>query len=577
MDFDLILKNCNIADGTGAPQFKGSVAVAGGKIAAVGEVCGSAETVIDAGGKLVCPGFIDTHSHADCSLFLYPDCESYLRQGITTFIGGQCGDAMAPIGRFWMRKYWEYDFWNEMDPFVFYPRTVLPSQRVIDVVERRTGYRIAWRTFSEYIEVVKSLGIGCNVITLAGHSQIRAEVMGTDYGRAPDSYEMIKMKAHIDDAFEAGAWGLSTGRDYPPSACADFEELSELLRHVKNSGGYHFTHWRRTGVRDGNARKPANKLEGIGEALELALSTGIKTQVAHLSTGFDIYPENEDMDRYAAKVTLDFFDGYRARGADAAFDVIPGTSGGICIRPYLVSLFTPWLKMSGSLENFIRNLKARDYREKLKSHINGGFWYELNPKVCPSWDVKTFITKGPGGFAGKNIRAIAEELGLDSLDTVFEILIQCPRAMAERMSKSSAEVKTLLSHELGFVCTDTYAFDLQGTFGRDMEVPELLPHPNTYCAFPKYLKNYGAARIEDTIHKVTGAPARFFGIKKRGELKPGFYADIVVFDPERLEPNESYTEPRAFPDGIGYVIVNGKVSVSPDGLTGARAGEILKR
>ena len=577
MLFDILIKNGKVIDGTKKEPYIADVGIIKDRIAFIGiSEDSSAETVIDAAGKFVTPGFIDTHSHADCSAFIYPDCESYVRQGITTFIGGQCGDSNAPINNFWMRKYWEYDFWDDIDPFIYNPVTIQPVKKVIDVCKEKMGLDVSWKSFADYAALLKKNGLGCNMITLAGHSQIRADVMGLDQKRAPSPEEMRLIKNHVEEAFAAGVWGISTGRDYPPSAYADFDEIKELAEFSKQLGGYYFTHWRRTGVRVGTPER-ANKLEGIKEALEVALQTGIKTQISHISTGFDNYPEDPLMDKYAALVTLKYLDEYIAKGADVAFDVIPGESGGICTTPYLASRFIPWIKQSGSLSHFIRNLKARDYRERLISALRAGKWYAINPNVDASWDKKIYITTGSPCYVGKNIREISQSKGIDSINAVIDLITENPKIGTMSRSKSMAEVNGLLEHERGFICKDTYAFDLRGLYGNDCELPELLPHPHTYCAFPKYILSRNKERIENVIHKLTGAPAEFMGIDGRGVIREGAFADILVIDMAKLASNENYIEPRVYPSGIEYVAVNGKIAVSPDSKAVQRAGAVLTK
>lgn len=572
----MVLKNGIIIDGTKSKPYKADIGIVDTKIVKIGKIEQS-ENVLDIDGRYVTPGFIDTHSHADCSVFLYPGCESYIRQGITTFIGGQCGDSNAPIKNYWMRKYWEYDMWNDIDPFIYYPQTVQPIDKVLPVIKEKTGKDVEWKTFGEYIKVVEEKGIACNMITLAGHSQIRADVMGLDYDRKPTKEEMDKMKEHLIEAMESGAWGISTGRDYPPSACADIEEIVELVNLAKELGGYYFTHWRRTGLRVAGSTR-ANKLDGIIEALEISLKTGAKTEISHLTSGFEIYPENPEMDRYASEVTLKVIDSYIEKGADVAFDVIPGVSGGICINPYLASYFTPWIKQSGSMNQFITNLKARDYRNKLVRFLKDGQWYALSSKSDPFWPNKMFITKSAiKSLVGGSIYDIALDKKIEPTEAIMELLLADPFIMVRRDGKSEEEFKTLLKHERASVCTDTYAFDLVGLYGNGAEIPELLPHPHTYCAFPKYILQYGMDTIEETIWKITGFPADFMGIKGRGKILENNYADLVVLDMDNLKTNENYIEPRVYPEGIDYVIVNGKLAADNKGCTGIRAGKILKK
>ena len=179
-------------------------------------------------------------------------------------------------------------------------------------------------------------------------------------------------------------------------------------------------------------------------------------------------------------------------------------------------------------------------------------------------------------YAGKTLREIGRLLGTSSMEAVMALLLEEPRIPIEENKKSDGEIRGLLAHPKGSPCTDTYAFDLEGTYGRDMELPELLPHPHTYCAFPKYILQFPAPTLEETIRKMTGAVAQFLEIPGRGEIQVGNFADLVVLDLKRLKTNENYVEPRVYPEGIPMVVVNGVVEVDQQGFTGRRAGRILR-
>lgn len=575
--FDIVLKNGTIVDGTGKDAYVADIGINKDRIAFIGKI-DQEENSYDLEGLTVVPGFIDTHSHADGSVYLYPDCESYIRQGITTFIGGNCGDTNAPIHNFWQRKYWEYDMWDDMDPFIFDSVTTQPLDRAIAVIEKKTGVKIDWRTMGEYFDTIRRNGLACNMISMVGHSQIRADVMGMDQKRNPTAKEMDEMKGLISEAMEAGCWGMSTGRDYPPSAYADVDEIVELMSFIKKKyDGMYCTHWKRTGIRVGTPQKP-NKLEGIVEAMEIGLKAGVKTEISHLATGFDIYPEDPRMEKYSADVTMEVIDEYISKGADVAYDVIPGASGGIPIDPYLASYFIPWIKMSGSLAQFIKNLHARDYREDFKDYLRSGKYYAINPRSNGAWDRQIFITKSENtDLTGKSIYEISSMRSMDSIDNLVKLLMDEPKIMVTRFSRSDVSVAELLKHPRASVCTDTYAFDLKGIYGNDMEVPEILPHPHTYCAFPKYILKYGMETFPATIKKITKAPADFFNIKDRGSIEEGKFADIVVMDRNKLKTNENYVEPRVYPEGIDYVFVNGKLAFGNNTFTRVRSGRILTK
>lgn len=576
--FDLVLKNGNIVDGTGKETYKADIGIIDDKIIKIGQLdISNSKKIIDVSDKYVTPGFIDMHSHADCSAFLFPDCESYVRQGITTFVGGNCGDSNAPLNNFWMRKFWEYDMWNDIDPYIFYPETIQPVEKVKKIVLEKTGIEVDWKTFGDYLNKIEKIGISVNMISLLGHSQLRADVMGKNSNRKPTREEMREMKVHITEAMESGAWGISFGRDYPPSAYADESEIIELLDQVKGYDGFYSIHWKRTGIRKDLAIRP-NKLEGIEEALRIAMKAGIKVQISHLDSGYGIYPSNPQIEKIAAQETLRVLDKYIDKGVDVAFDVIPGTSGGIIHVPYLIGNFIPWVKQSGSIKQFLKNLMAKDYRNSLINTINTGKWYSINPNIDPEWDKKIVITKCLNtNYFNKSINKIAKEKAINSVEVIFEILSEDPKTMIRKYGKSKEVIHELIKHRKATVCTDTYAFDKKGIYGLEGEVPEFLPHPHTYCAFPKYILEFGMNNIENTIKKITGFPAGFLGLTDRGVIKEQAYADIVVLNLNKLKTNENYIEPRNFPEGIDYVFVNGKTSVDKNKYTGKRAGELLKK
>lgn len=575
--FDVVIKNGVIVDGSGNKSYQADIGIISDKIAKIGLIdISQSETIIDATGRYVTPGFIDTHSHADTSAFLFPDCQSYLKQGITTFIGGTCGDSNAPLNNYWMRKYWEYDMWNEIDPFIFYPETIQPVERVKKVVLEKTGVMIDWKSFGEYLSRLENTGIGTNMVAMLGHSQLRADVMGKAGDRRPTEIEMEEMKHHISEAMESGAWGISFGRDYPPSAFADEEEMLELLRHVKQYNGMFSIHWKRTGIRNASANRP-NKWSGVEEALNLAYKSGLKVQISHLDTGFEIYPSNKELEIVAAKETLKLIDKYLEMGVKAAFDVIPGTSGGIVHVPYLAGYFMPWLKQAGSLSNFINCLKAYDYRDEVVNRIYSGHWYNINPIVDPEWDFKMVISKCKEiTYEGLTIRHIADLMGIDSVRAVLMVLLEDKYTMVHKHAKLIEGVRELLKHDRASVCTDTFSFDEKGIYGLDSEIPEILPHPHTYCAFPKYILESGMDSIEKTIRKISGFPAEFTGLSDRGMIREGYYADILIFDIDNLRTNENYKEPRKYAEGIEYAFVNGDLAIENSHFTGKRSGKILK-
>lgn len=579
--FDVIIKGGKIIDGTGGDAYVADLGIRGERIEAIGNLADAeAKMVIDGAGLTVTPGFIDAHSHGDGTILLYPNAESAVRQGITTFVGGQCGDSPAPRSdKYYMRHFWEYDAWYEIDHHTFYADFVQPKQKALEVLEPRYNVKFDFSTFDGYLSKLENMGISANFVPLLGHGTIRAHSMGPkDANRIPSADEMKQMKAYLKDAMESGAWGISTGLDYVPSAYAKTPEIVELVRELKPYDAYYNTHWRKTGLR---MKVPGHHyaIDGIREACEIGLQTGVKTQLSHLSSGYSIAPmPDPELDAAAARATLRVFDAYREQGAQLAFDVIPNTSGGFQCIPYLVMYFVPWVRMSGGVEHFIENLQSFDYREEFHEYIMSGKWYMVSPVRNAEWDKIIYVTCAKdASLAGKSLREITQERGgSNSVDTVIDLLIEDPLIKVMQNRHIEGSVQEFLNHESAMGCIDSYVYDDVGPFGVGQVVPEILPHPNAYCGFIKYIKAFGQPRLEDTIRKITGVTAQWLGMEKRGTLKEGNFADVVVFDEKTLEPNENHIEPRQKPKGIRFVFVNGKLTVQDGEHTGARSGAVLR-
>lgn len=579
--FDVVIKGGSIIDGTGKDAYVADIGITGEKIEKIGSIDeGDARRVIDGSGLTVTPGFIDAHSHGDGTILLYPNAESAVRQGITTFVGGTCGDSPAPRSdKYYMRHFWEYDAWYEVDNHTFYADFVQPKKKALDVLERRFDVKFDFSTYDEYLTKLENMGISLNFIPMLGHGTIRAHSMGPkDAHRAPSEEEMKMMKDYIREAMDSGAWGISTGLDYIPSAFADTLELVELVKELKSYDGIYATHWRRTGIRKGI---PGHhyRMDGITEACEIGKATGVKVQLSHLMPGYEIIPmPDRELDAASAQATLRVVDKYIEEGCPIAFDVIPNTSGGFECIPYLVMYFAPWVHMSGSVEHFIENLTSFDYRDDFKEQLLAGKWFKVSPKANSEWDKVIHISQSEDKtIIGKSLREITRERGnKDSIDTVIDLLIGEPEIMVMQNRHIEGSVQAFLNHDKAMVCIDSYVYNDVGPFGNGMKIPEILPHPNAYCGMIKYIKSFGQPRLEDTIKKMTGVTAEWLGLKKRGVIKEGNYADIVVLDYDNLKTNENHIEPRQKPEGIEYVIVNGGIVVEKGQHTYSTTGKVLR-
>lgn len=578
MTFDILIRNARVCDGTGQPAFSADIGVVGDRIAQIGDLqdCNAAQT-IDAAGRVAAPGFIDMHSHGDCTLLLFPNAQSLLRQGVTTIVGGNCGTSPAPLDRVYLMQCWELDFWQELDPFVFYENSFLDPAPVRAYFRDHLGYDMDWHSFGEFLNRVERAHCAVNYVPLVGHGQVRAQILGLENARPATAEEADAIAALLREAMEDGAWGISTGLDYAPGAFADTEELKKAVSAAGQYGGLYATHWRRTGIRKGHGQK-RGKIDGILEALELAAQGGAHLQISHILSGYDIFPDTDPALSIAAvHATLSPIDRALAAGQPVAFDVIPNTGGGIDILPWLVRYFQPWVRQAGSVEGFLHNLRAGDYRDYIKRSIERGDWYLLSAQAQPDWDAKlTVIRSANSGRVGKTIRTLCTDTGTEPLDMLFTLLLEDPDTLVDQKMFLPETVREFLSHPRAMVGSDSFALDQTGIYGLQTP-PYIMPHPNTYCAFPNFLLHYASGTLEQAVHQLTQRPAEWLGLRERGTLRAGNFADIVLLSPEALATNESYCEPRNFPDGIDTVLVNGVIAVQDGRETEQRPGRVLRR
>lgn len=578
MTFDILIRNARVCDGTGRPAFSADIGVVGDRIAQIGDLqdCNAAQT-IDAAGRVAAPGFIDMHSHGDCTLLLFPNAQSLLRQGVTTIVGGNCGTSPAPLDRVYLMQCWELDFWQELDPFVFYENSFLDPAPVRAYFREHLGYDMDWHSFGEFLNRVERAHCAVNYVPLVGHGQVRAQILGLENARPATAEEADAIAALLREAMEDGAWGISTGLDYAPGAFADTEELKKAVSAAGQYGGLYATHWRRTGIRKGHGQK-RGKIDGILEALELAAQGGAHLQISHILSGYDIFPDTDPALSIAAvHATLSPIDRALAAGQPVAFDVIPNTGGGIDILPWLVRYFQPWVRQAGSVEGFLHNLRAGDYRDYIKRSIERGDWYLLSAQAQPDWDAKlTVIRSANSGRVGKTIRTLCTDTGTEPLDMLFTLLLEDPGTLVDQKMFLPETVREFLSHPRAMVGSDSFALDQTGIYGLQTP-PYIMPHPNTYCAFPNFLLHYASGTLEQAVHQLTQRPAEWLGLRERGTLRAGNFADIVLLSPEALATNESYCEPRNFPDGIDTVLVNGVIAVQDGRETEQRPGRVLRR
>lgn len=582
-DFDIIIKNAMIVDGTGKKPFKGDVAVKDDKIEAVGQKLGTAEKELDSRGKLVTPGFIDVHNHGDLTILYYPEAEGFLRQGITTFIGGQCGGSPAPFGEYVSGGMVLYDLFEELKPAMYYPSRYFKRDFLNPYHKKAVGWEIDWETMAEFCKKIKEFKISPNYVPMVGHGNLRLLTMGLDFERRATETEIDAMKPHLRQALEDGCRGMSVGRDYDPGYWADKHELIELNKIVAEYQGVYQSHSLRTGLR--KARRPGEfpppKINGILEAIDVGRQAGTAVQISHLSPLYDVYPSgNTMMGEAAAKATLQVVDEAIEEGLDVSFDLIPNTGGyGIYANNWLAAFLTPWVRVTGSREQLAKALKMMDFREEVKATIMSGKWYGLNPNINSQWSKLRKIAECKNKeYLEKTVYEIANKKGVEPLDALFEILSEDPYTKLHAMTFASPNKSMFYKHPNMLLGIDTLAID---TKWETKSAPWYKPSQNSFNGFAAYFEDIVREEkilsIEQAVHHATMLPAKKFKLTGRGIIKKGAYADLVVMDLERIKDRSTSLEPCVYPDGIDHVIINGEHVVDEMTHTGKRPGMVLYR
>jgi len=525
---DVLIKNGSVVDGTGSPAFSADVAVAGGRIVAVGAgLTQSARTVIEARGLHVAPGFIDPHTHSDLSLLVDRRGMSKVRQGVTTEVVGNCGSSAAPL------------------------KNKAVAELEADAGE--IGVKRTWFSMSEYLDQFRSPGVGMNVVALVGHNTVRGCVLGYDDVQ-PTPRQQKAMERLVAESMEQGARGLSSGLFYPPGFYAHTPEVIGLAAVAARHNGIYASHIR---------SESDGLIESVLEAIEIGEKANVRVEIAHVK--LEGYQNWGVMDELMAAID----DGLR-RGVKLGFDQYPYVACSSwlgCILPY-------WAQQGGGkavgqrmADKATRAQLAKDFADNRADWDNRSGvreWSEILIVNCPNRrDVQ-----------GMNVAQIAEKDGKDPLETAFDLITVSEGAVgAVYFDQLEDNVKTLMRHPLVAVGSDGRAVTPEGALG------ERKVHPRYYGTFArvlgKYVREDKVLTLEQAVRKMTSMTAERFGLTGRGEIKVGNWADITIFDASRVKDAATFAEPAQYAVGIPYVIVNGVVTIANEQHTGVLAGQVL--
>ena len=517
---DLLIRGGTVIDGTGAPAYRGDVAVTNGRVTDVGTFTGRrAMRMIDARDKVVAPGFIDIHSHSDESMLVNSAMESALHQGVTLVVCGNCGGSSAPV-------------------------LGLAAEEA-DKEYARLGVKRTWSHFYEYADVVERNGMSINVCSYVGHGTLRMCVMGAD-ARPPTPDELAAMRALLARAMDEGAIGLASGLIYPPSAYGTTDELSSLCEVVRRSGGLYASHIRNEG---------AKLLDAVDENLEIARRSKVRVQLSHhKASGQKNWGRVRDsVARIAAA---------RKDGVDVQADQYPYTASSTGLAVTIPN----WVHEGGS-GKLTERLRDPAVRKRIRDE---------ETETGRAWDrIVIARARHHPEYSGKSVADLAKAAGKDPLEWTCDTLVEHEGAVdIVHHSMSEDDVRFVMSQDWIAIGSDSRANAPYGplSFGK--------PHPRSYGTFPRVLGRYArdekVVTLEDAVRKMTSLTARHLRLRDRGEIRTGAFADLVVFDPAAIADVATYDDPHRYPRGIEHVIVNGTVAMDAGETTNERAGRFLR-
>jgi dihydroorotase/N-acyl-D-amino-acid deacylase len=529
--FDVLIKNGRIIDGSGSPGYNADLAIKGQRIARIGNLANAtAARTIDANLMIVAPGFIDMLGQSETYLLIDPRGMSKVMMGVTTEITGE-GESIAPINERQIK---------EQEDFL-----------------KRFNLTIDWRTLDEYFKRLEKQGTGLNLGTFVGATQVREYVIGYD-NRPPTDAELESMKALVAAAMRDGALGLSTSLQYIPARFAKTDEIVELAKVARQYGGIYATH----------QRSEANALdESLNEVFEIARRARIPAEIWHLKTAY-----KKNWGRMPE--ILNKIKDAQARGLDITADIYPYIAGSTALSACL----PPWAQEGGT-QQMLNRLRDPATRERLKKEIS---------EDHKEWENIYLGSGGPSGILigsvvnreldamqGKRLLEIAEEQKKDPMDALFDfILADHAQTGAIYFMMSEEDMRAAMKAPFVSFCTDS------GSRATDGPLAGSKSHPRGWGSYPRilgrYVRDEQLLSLESAIHKMSGRPAARVGLKERGLLKAGMFADITVFDPKSVIDRATFEQPNQYPVGIEYVLVNGQISVDKGQRTSALAGQVLR-
>ncbi len=524
--FDIVIMNSNIIDGSGKAAFKADIGVKGNKITAIDNLQkASADIIIDGSNFVAAPGFIDIHTHTDLELLVNGNAESKIMQGVTTEVAGNCGSSPFPMT--------DEDF-REYDEGVF----------------KKYNFHADWQDINGFFKALQRDRISINYATFTGHGDLRAFAVGkNDVPAAAD--QLKKMKYILEETMANGSFGLSTGLEYAPGSYASTEELIELNKVVAQKGGVYATHMR---------NEDDTVEEAIEEALKICRESKVSLQISH-------FKACNKANWHKTDNILKMIHSASESGLPVLADRYPyiAYSTGLMV-------FLPLWSRQGNGKEILARLQNKNDLPKIKEYA------ESRGERIGGWDrvvISYCLEEKSKAYEGKSVAACADELGMQVFDFIRDILIENKlRVSIVGFAMDEDNLKKVLSSPLVMAGSDGSAVSPKGLLAQGK------PHPRFYGTFPRVLGKYSREEklfdLATAVKKMTSMPAQKLGLKNRGLIAKNNFADLVVFNPDTVIDKATFVDPHQFAAGIEYVIVNGVLTVKNGRHTGARSGEILR-
>jgi N-acyl-D-amino-acid deacylase len=527
---DIILLGGTGIDGSGSPRYDVDIGISGQRIAVIGDLQErEAHQVLDVVDLFVTPGFIDMHAHSDLALLADPRAASKLHQGVTTEIGGQCGISAAPL------------FGN--------------TCKELPVWMNLVGIEPTWTHMHTYLAELERQGLAINYGTLVGHSNLRnAVTLGENRTLTP--LELVEVRVILAQALEEGALGMSSGLFYAPGSYADESELSALGGTLALFDGLYATHIRNEGSRLDQA---------LQEAIQIGASAQVRVHISHLKLASRTMWGQ-------AEQSLNMLDRARERGVNLSWDQYPYAAAATTLDAVIPPRFH-----SGGLDALLERLKDTGVRAAIIQAMQTEVDTEWENMAFESgWD-RIQISSHPTQpqWIGRTIADVAAENSRDPYEMSLDLVLDT-RSQVEIIDfcMDEGDVETILRHPRTIIASDSQAVAPDGPLSHGS------PHPRAYGTYPRVLRHYVRERNvltwEEAINKMSMLPAGRLELESRGLVQEGYYADLMVFDPDAIADRATYADPHCFPTGVHHVLVNGELALHNGEQTETRAGQVLR-